>query len=404
MRKRLVPIKQNDENSIIRLTVSSMAFTIVTNTVNCITNVFLPNTPIDTVFCYLIYLFILVMALPTILHRLSIKSMYALFIVAILYIVAFINPYSSYYAQSIMVRTIQEAFPYFILGQAIKDDRKLKDSLTRIAPFVISMAVIYYIVTIFSGSEVKENYMTFSYRLLPFSAILLLNSMRKPSLKGIAFLVFSISIHLLTGTRGPLVCLVFCFAFGVFFSNKSNKMRLLLLVMGASFVIYLFSPLFVSSIEALNGVFMNFGIRNRILMKIIREDFFGGSGRENVQAVVLQAISEKPILGYGFLGDRSFQNGGYPHNFVLEIWCHFGVLLGSIIILLLIHNYIKMFKNRKENRILYIMLFSVSYVKLMLSGTYPIEGMLFFLLGLSMNSALNQENEESPNNTVIGIE
>ena len=404
MRKRLMSIKQNDENSIIRLTVASMAFTVVTNTVNCITNVFLPNTPIDTVICYLIYLFILVMALPTILQRLSIKSMYALFIVAILYIVAFINPYSSYYAQSIMVRTIQEAFPYFILGQAIKDDRKLKDSLTRIAPFVISMAVVYYIVIIFSGSEVREDYMTFSYRLLPFSAILLLNTMRKPSLKGIAFLFFSISIHLLTGTRGPLVCLVFCFAFGVFFSNMSNKMRLLLLVMGASFVIYLFSPLFVSSIEALNGVFMNFGIRNRILMKIIREDFFGGSGRENVQAVVLQAISEKPIFGYGFLGDRSFQNGGYPHNFVLEIWCHFGVLLGSIIILLLIHNYIKMFKNRKENRILYIMLFSVSYVKLMLSGTYPIEGMLFFLLGLSMNSALNQENEKSPKNTVIGIE
>ena len=404
MRKRLVSIKQNDENSIIRLAVSSMAFTIVTNTVNCITNVFLPNTPIDTVICYLIYLFILVMALPTILQRLSIKSMYALFIVVILYIIAFINPYSSYYAQSIMVRTIQEAFPYFIFGQTIKDDRKLKDSLTRIAPFVISMAVIYYIVIIFSGSEVREDYMTFSYRLLPFSAILLLNTMRKPSFKGIAFLVFSIIIHLLTGTRGPLVCLVFCFAFGVFFSNMSNKMRLLLLVMGVSFVIYLFSPLFVSSIEALNGVFMNFGIRNRILMKIIREDFFGGSGRENVQAVVLQAISEKPIFGYGFLGDRSFQNGGYPHNFVLEIWCHFGVLLGSIIILLLIHNYIKMFKNRKENRILYIMLFSVSYVKLMLSGTYPIEGMLFFLLGLSMNSALNQENEESPKNTVIGIE
>ena len=404
MRKRLVSIKQNDENSIIRLTVASMAFTVVTNTVNCITNVFLPNTPIDTVICYLIYLFILVMALPTILQRLSIKSMYALFIVAILYIVAFINPYSSYYAQSIMVRTIQEAFPYFILGQAIKDDRKLKDSLTRIAPFVISMAVVYYIVIIFSGSEVREDYMTFSYRLLPFSAILLLNTMRKPSLKGIAFLFFSISIHLLTGTRGPLVCLVFCFAFGVFFSNMSNKMRLLLLVMGASFVIYLFSPLFVSSIEALNGVFMNFGIRNRILMKIIREDFFGGSGRENVQAVVLQAISEKPILGYGFLGDRSFQNGGYPHNFVLEIWCHFGVLLGSIIILLLIHNYIKMFKNRKENRILYIMLFSVSYVKLMLSGTYPIEGMFFFLLGLSMNSFLNQQINESPKNTDIGIE
>jgi O-antigen ligase len=391
---RFITIKQNDEDSVIRLAVASLAFATVTNTINCIVNVFAPNTPVDTAFCYFVYMMIFIPALPTIIQRLSKKSLYAFFIIVMLYSIAFINPYSSEYAPSIFVRTILEAFPYFILGQTIRDDGKLKDNIFKLSYFVIVIAAIYYIVMLVTGAELNEDHMSFSYYFLPFSAMFLLNTLEKPSIKGMVFLTIAICVHVLTGTRGPLVCLVFCFVFGVFFSNFSKRLRVFLFFIGALLLFYLFSSSFTRNMEDLNDASLNFGIRNRILTKILAEEFLEGSGREDVADLVLDAISERPVLGYGFLGDRSFQNGGYPHNFVLEMWCHYGVFIGSFFILLLIYNFVKVFKNRKINRNLYIMLFSVSYVKLMMSGTYPVEGMWFFLLGLSMNVWLNEKKDK----------
>lgn len=404
MRIYLPAIKLNDEDSVIRFAVASIAFATVTNAINCFVNVFVPNTPVDTAICYLIYLVLLVFALPTILQRFSRKDVYAIFIMIMLFSIAFINPYSSEYAPDIFVRTILEAFPYFILGQAIRDDKKLKESLTQVAPFVISMAILYYAVLLVRGSDLNEDYMSFSYRLLPFSAILLLNILEKPSVKGILFFIVALNVHLLTGTRGPLVCLVFCFILGVFFSNMSKKLRLFLSVVGVIAGVYLLSSLFMARVNALNDIFMNFGVRNRIFLKILSEDFLEGSGRADVASLVWEAIKERPALGYGFLGDRSFQDGGYPHNFVLEMWCHYGIVIGSLLIFLIMFNFIKVFKNRKINRNLYIMLFSASYVKLMMSGTYPMEGMLFFLLGLCVNTRLNGENVKRFDDSEVGEE
>ena len=398
-------IKNNDENSIIRLIIASFGFTLVTNTVNCIVNVFLPNTPIDTIVCYLFFSILILLALPTLIFRLSRISICAFFVVVIMYIFAFINPNSSDYAQSYCIKTIIQAFPFFIIGQSVRDEKKLNETLINFSPFMIIVAAIYYVVILATGGGVREDYMTFSYCLLPFTAMQLLACLEKISIKKIIYLVLSICVHLLTGTRGPVICILVCFVLGVFFSDIRRKTRFILVLLGTALVGFIASPLFSASVSFLNELFFSLGIKNRILTKILSENFWVSTGRKDVANVVLGAISQRPIIGYGFLGDRSLQNGGYPHNFVLEVWCQYGMVLGSVIIITLLIIFIRVFYKRRNNRILLIMLFSVTFVKLMMSGTYPVEGMFFFLLGFCLNKWLNDNcNNEIIINESIGNE
>ena len=392
----ITTIKSNDEDSLLRLVIAAFAFTLVVNTINCIINVFVPNTPIDTIVCYCFFSLIILIALPTLVHRISKISIIAFFLVLILYVFAFLNPYSSEYAQGYFSRTITEAFPFFVLGQSIRDERKLTEKLKKVSPYMIVVATIYYVVILITGGGIREDYMTFSYCLLPFSSMQLLSSIEKPSFRKLVFLSLAFGVHTLTGTRGPVVCLIVCFIGGMVFSNISKKLRAFWVLFGIALVSFIVSPLFNYSAEFLNQLFLNLGIKNRIITKILSENFFVSSGRQDVANVVLNAITQRPITGFGFLGDRSVQNGGYPHNFVLEILCQFGVILGSMFLILLIYIYIKAFITRTSNRSILIMLFSASFVKLMMSGTYPVEGMFFFLLGFCLNKWLYENPTDEP--------
>ena len=393
-------IKTNDENSLIRLIIASFGFTIVVNTINCIVNVFIPNTPIDTLICYFVFSILVLLALPTLIYRLSRISICAFFVVVFMYIFAFINPYSSNYALSFFIKTITQAFPFFILGQSVRDENKLIDNLIKVSPIMIVVAAFYYVVIFATGVGVREDYMTFSYCLLPFTALQLLSCLKKNSIKKIVFLIIASGVHILTGTRGPVICIFVCFVMGVFFSDIKKKTRVTLVLLGSALGLFIASPLFSSSVSYLNAIFLNMGIKNRILTKILSENFWVSTGRQDVANVVLRAIAQRPFTGYGFLGDRSFQNGGYPHNFVLEVWCQYGVVLGSVIVISLLVVFFRVLSKRKNNRTLLIVLFSVTYVKLMMSGTYPVEGMFFFLLGLCLNKWV----DESSNYTIIDYE
>ena len=99
----------------------------------------------------------------------------------------------------------------------------------------------------------------------------------------------------------------------------------------------------------LNAIKAEFA-KNRIIEKILSAEFLEGSGRNMVHEKVLSAISEKPVLGYGFLGDSGFQNGGYPHNLFLELWVQFGVVIGSILVALVFYLFIKSFIMKKNVR------------------------------------------------------
>ena len=383
-------IKSDDEDSVVRLLVAMLAFSVVTNAINCLVDVFAPGTPIDTILCLGVLFVIIAFAFPTLLHRFNGVSIIAVVVFLVAFCIAAINPKSSAYVEYEFSKSMMNAgLFFFFVGQAISDGKKFQNAVIKTAPFVILMAVMYYVVIFITGSEAREDNMSFSYYLLPFSSILLINTMEEHSLKNILLVVVAFIVHILCGTRGPVVCFLACFVLAAVFSKMPIISRVIVVILGILAVFYMNSKLFLQHIQELSDMLESLGMKNRILDKLMEDEFLDGSGRENVREIVLAAIGEAPAFGHGFLGDRIFQNGGYPHNFVLEIWCQFGIFFGSLIMVAVGGAFLVVFLRRKETRGLYIMLFAATFVKMMLSGSYIYEGLFFLLLGLMTNKKLD---------------
>lgn len=382
-------IKSNDENSVVRLLVAMLAFSVVTNAINCLVNVFAPGTPIDTMLCLGVLLVIVVFAFPTLLHRFNTVSIIAILVILIAFGIAAINPKSSAYVEHEFTKSLTNAIPFFFVAQALSDGKKLQDAMIKTAPFVILMAAMYYAIIFITGGETREDNMAFSYYLLPFSSILLIKTLEEHTLKNILLVVVAFVVHILCGTRGPVVCFMACFVLATMFSKMPVISRAIVVILGVLAVFYINSEQFIRHIQELSEVLEDLGMKNRILDKLMEDEFLDGSGRETVRQTVLAAIGEAPVFGHGFLGDRIFQNGGYPHNFVLEMWCQFGILFGTLIMVAVGAGFLVVFLRRKETRGLYIMLFVATFVKMMLSGSYIYEGLFFLLLGLMTNKKLD---------------
>ena len=121
----------------------------------------------------------------------------------------------------------------------------------------------------------------------------------------------------------------------------------------------------------------------RIFNFIIEGDITASKGRESLAKQAVEAIIENPMWGYGITADRAMF-GIYPHNMFLEILCQYGIVFGSLLIItMLVITVIALLKSRKNTRSFTfgLMLVSIVFVKLMISSTYTIEPLLFFMMG-----------------------
>ncbi|GAG27707.1 unnamed protein product, partial [marine sediment metagenome] len=93
-------------------------------------------------------------------------------------------------------------------------------------------------------------------------------------------------------------------------------------------------------------------------------------------------IVNKPLLGIGIEGDVRLA-GGYAHNLFLELLADFGIIFGTIIIIILLFLIIKslLTKNKEKYRMIIIWL-SLGFVSLMFSGTYMDTIGFWIFLGL----------------------
>ena len=86
----------------------------------------------------------------------------------------------------------------------------------------------------------------------------------------------------------------------------------------------------------LREIISSLGFSTRIIdFAIEGETLTYYSERDEIFAIVWNKIKENPITGYGVYGEWQFVRW-FAHNTYLEILCHFGVILGGIILLWLL--------------------------------------------------------------------
>lgn len=386
----------NDNKKICRLVTVLWSYRIFTLLVNMLVNLFFPNIIYDTMICYGIVLLFVLYAFIPVIKRLAAKDFIFFMIVFFVFIFSLLlYPDNYYLIISILPGFFFLVFPYYFLGESIDDFKLLYKYLKCVSEYVIWASVLCYLIAYLNKQYFSSDNMSFSYFLLPSVMFMICITLEEGSIKNRLTAIAGVSVTVIAGTRGPILCILFFFLLYLIINLSDFRTVLAYISFSvAGFFIY-FHCFSVSRMSALYSILRDAGINLRILQQFLENDLQNTSGRDILYEVIIKSIMKHPFGGSGLLGDRiaSLQffgniNGTYAHNLFLEMWCQFGIIFGSFLILVVIITAFKalFLEKDKYTRNFIAVLISIGLIKLLLSGSYLFEPYLFLLMGVSRKS------------------
>lgn len=249
----------------------------------------------------------------------------------------------------------------------VKSLEILETSLIIIA-WTSAVLVLFYIISYFAGRFFIDSYnMSFSYGcLLP---MIVLFSRRKPISTIFSFVMFLAVLAI--GSRGGAIIFVAYVLLDVMMNKR--KGRWIILIIGL---------VFVASIPILMSFFDSIGISSRTIGMLNSGDISNDTGRNSIYQICIEALLNNPFFGVGMYGDRVIIGGVYCHNFFLEVFLDFGLLLGIFIVLILLHIFIRAFSiSSGKSRTLLLILTFACFFPYMASGSYLISNSIAIWLG-----------------------
>lgn len=246
----------------------------------------------------------------------------------------------------------------------IKQFSKILLFISRVSLFIALLYIIAYNLSPLRTPG-EEYSMSFGYSMLLPAMFLFTQKSLVDKFSSLIFL----ALILLGGSRGPVIVLVTFYIVHLFLFGSTKEWKRLVPFAILAFVsLVILLPKYVD-LESSRTI--------RLLMggELISHD----SGRgENVYAVVRPHIMERPITGWGIGADRFFLDGFYSHNVFLEIYLHYGIVIGTFIFgwffLWCLRTYSsKKLKRIDNGKVMFIMMFLYGFVPLLVSSSYLIE-------------------------------
>lgn len=277
------------------------------------------------------------------------------------------------------------SFSGYIFIRYIYDYELFIMYMSYISIIVVLVSIITYFIQLQFYNGVDLDYMTFSYNMTIHTMLLINNFLyKKKKLFGI-FGLIGLIIILFTGARGAIVSVLATLLIYLMCRRTSivRKYNFMLILVIALLILALF---YKDIIKLLIFISEQFGINSRTLHTILEGSFLDSSGRFDIQKDI---INNYTLWGLGLYGDRRVSYlSTYAHNFFVEIFAHFGFILGPFIILLIIYIILRGLLSKNDNLCLLTASFlSAGFMKLMFSGSYLNQEPAFFiLLGLGVNA------------------
>jgi len=292
--------------------------------------------------------------------------------------------------------TIFPCLRYFIVGLIILPDKKTLDILGKASCVAIIVETLFVIIYMMPRGLMRSDDMSRAYQILPNVLFALNYSFNKK--KFVPWLISSVGIIycISMGTRGPIaVILVYLFVRIIQSSSLRNWGKVFTGIITAGIgYFFLNSDWYLPSLRFLRTQFLHFGLSTRVLDLAINGTIASHlSGRDELYEVVIRKISERPYLGYGVYGEWPWI-GWSAHNMALEMMAHYGVILGSILLLWLIvislKSYIKTPNSISKEMILIWMCYV--YVRGIFGGSYLQFG-VFFMIGFCLREIRRIQND-----------
>ena len=295
-----------------------------------------------------------------------------------------------------LVRILIYALPMLFVGACYAHESH-KQVLYWASLLGFLATLLHRIMKLMRGDDLTDYDMDAAYKILPSVTYLIYYAFTNKKLRNWVIAAVGFLFVFSYGTRGPILCQTVFLAACVFMKVRNSKSAAAkvatVVVIAVAVFLLLSGDAMVEIAEALAKQFSKWGFSTRIFDVFLAGQFTEGSGREAMYAKIIEAINEKPLFGHGLLGDQMILGGGaagyYAHNLFLELWCQFGILFGTALILYFIGRpLVAIYKQRadKDLQLFLWMMFCINFVKLMFSGTYTVETMFFFMLGVCMSA------------------
>lgn len=362
---------------------------------------------LDTLFLYLVFLFLLIKSIPHIVHSIKKRDViYLLLFFSIFLISIFRSEFRNYNSEIPIIVLYEWVFlciPIYFIGLGATNFSKLR-KYSIFFSFVILFSIILDLF-------VKKDYFNKSYsqylgyQILPAVLIFLLEIMEGKIIFTPLF-SFSFIFLLMSGARGPLACVLLVgVLYFILFPYKRKKGKWILAI--SLIIIFLLFIYFLPSIlNSLLDMFSRLGMSTRIISRLNDGSLSTDNARLSLYKTSLAGIADNPFFGLGILNDRFFlwqrlafaENsiGMYPHNIFLEILLQFGIVAGCLMILFLGKLLIKslLFVKEKDQIWLVSFLCGIGLFPLFFSGSYINYYLFYLFLGacVSINRKKQRKN------------
>lgn len=286
-------------------------------------------------------------------------------------------------------------FPLFLLLLIMRDFNLLMKYLLKGSLLVLCLAITLFLFLLLIKSSKPVDYMSFAYMMLSPIIICFVEGWRKNK-KLLIWPIVSSFILFVIGCRGALVTLLvflmLCFCKYYLFNKISIKYLVIKIffLVGAFLIVFNMGTL----LRQLSDILVQIGFSSRTLefMLLGNDVFIQSEGRNMIWN---QAIENVGILGKGLFGDRTvlldeYFNPIYPHNFILEILVDFGMILGSVLLVIFAAAVGKALlvslKSGDSQQIqMSFAMISVLLVRHMVSASFLTSLDFWFYIGLTMN-------------------
>lgn len=289
------------------------------------------------------------------------------------------------------VWTIAFCIPLASLAYGMHDSSKFISRPMTIAMLIMFFEGVYVFFNnaIFDVKPDTEYNMAFGYMLLLPTLYFIYQSYSNKWF--LPLFVILLILILLYASRGPLLFAALFLLLSFWGKQRGSKKFAMLL--GAIFLGLLIYVSFDSLLSGVSEFTDTFGIHSRTLNQMLagKEALTTLSGRDYIWIETEENIMKKPLLGWGVAGELSYMIS-YPHHFILEVLLHYGILIGSMIVVFVLGTVLRgLFLTHMRNPII-LMFFCSGFCPLFLSGTYLMEPQLWILVALCLRPKLDYIN------------
>lgn len=311
--------------------------------------------------------------------------------------------------QSGIVVLVLLYFPMFLLLITEFDYEKLMKFLIPFSRTTLIVAIIAFFDYLKVNRSTTPDYMSFAYMMLTPILICFIVGVKGHVVDRILSIIGSFVIFVV-GCRGAVVSLAAFFLLYILYfylpkrEQKSSWGKLVLIPILLSVVVF-FEKILVYISLGLEKI----GFSSRTVNKLLAgtDAFVESEGRKTIWD---QAMNNIGIIGKGLFGDRTvlvdeYSRSVYAHNFALEILIDFGLLIGSILLLIMLVIIVRVFilslKSQSLLRInLLFVAISILLVKHMLSASFLTSFDFWFYMGMLLNMLFNMDSIEFQSNLV----